>query len=94
MPGSWNLPGWGQRNAPPAPVIPETPSAPEGRVEERTPTLQEQGLPPAKPQPPVQVPPQGEDGAFNPYDLPPMPGQLPRRGERERGSAPMPPFGG
>ena len=94
MPGSWNLPGWGKRTEPPAPVEREPE---DGPVEERTPTLQEQGLPaPApQPQPPASAPsglPQGNYDASNPYPLPPLPGQLPRQNERE--AYPMPPFGG
>lgn len=85
MPGNGNFPGWGQRQQPPAPVTRDN----EGPVEERTPTLQEQGLPaPA----PVQPPPPGQDGAYNPYPLPPLPGQQPRQQDRE--AYPMPPYGG
>lgn len=85
MPGNGSFPGWGLRQQPPAPVTRDN----EGPVEERTPTLQEQGLPaPA----PVQPPPPGQDGAYNPYPLPPLPGQQPRQQDRE--AYPMPPYGG
>ena len=85
MPGASDFPDFGSR--------PQNPAASDGRVEERTPTLQEQGLPAPAPQSaPVQPPPVGEDGAYNPYDLPPLPGQLPRKENRE--AYPMPPYGG
>ncbi|MDR3005475.1 MAG: hypothetical protein LBV14_14735, partial [Acidovorax sp.] len=86
MPGAGDFPGFGSRPQP-------APQGGDGPVEERTPTLQEQGLPAPAPQPtPVQPPPVGEDGAYNPYDLPPLPGQLPRKENRE--AYPMPPYGG
>ena len=92
MPGSGGWPGWGQRPGAPAPVTRDPDSSShDGPVEERTPTLQEQGLPAPAPAP-VQPPPSGQDGAYNPYTLPPMPGQLPRKEDRE--AYPMPPFGG
>ena len=91
MPGSRDFPGWGQRQQPPAPVTRDAPQK-EGQVEERTPTLQEQGLPAPAPAP-VQPPPPGQDGAYNPYPLPPMPGQ-PSSRQPDRDSYPMPRYGG
>ncbi|WP_370680161.1 penicillin-binding protein 1A [Comamonas sp. GB3 AK4-5] len=86
MPGAGDFPGFGSCPQP-------APQGNEGPVEERTPTLQEQGLPAPAPQPaPVQPPPAGEDGAYNPYQLPPLPGQQPRQQDRE--AYPMPAYGG
>jgi len=87
--GGW--PGWEQRPGGPAPVTRDPDTSHDGPVEERTPTLQEQGLPAPAPAP-VQPPPAGQDGAYNPYNLPPLPGQLPRPQDRE--AYPMPPLGG